>query len=222
MDRRDFLKLLLSVGASVVLPNFNISEASATEFNLELERYAGQHFNFLVSEFGTLTTENVEFPETRSACLGIDISDFPTTDSLLEVLYDNTLYYSLAKHYLDDSGLTGDPFEVDMDDLRDWLDKESSSRTLAEDEVQKWLDSTDLDENDCESADLRGYSPQGNALWFFRDVDFDLDEIGVVIVEGDRPGSSYFAAELRIPIEEANEIAERLGLEFRFKGEGVA
>jgi hypothetical protein len=42
------------------------------------------------------------------------------------------------------------------------------------------------------------------------------EELGVVIVEGDRPGSTYFAAELRQSIPDANRAAARLGLPFRF------
>ena len=47
------------------------------------------------------------------------------------------------------------------------------------------------------------------------------DALGVVIVEGDRPGSSYFAAELRNELADANAAAQRLGLPFRFRAEGV-
>ena len=52
---------------------------------------------------------------------------------------------------------------------------------------------------------------------FFESIDVDIaDDLGVVIVEGDHPGSSYFAAELRKGIDHANYRAERLGLDFRF------
>ncbi len=44
-----------------------------------------------------------------------------------------------------------------------------------------------------------------------------LDALGVLIVEGEHPGSSYYAAELRNDIEEANGVAQSLGLPFRFK-----
>jgi hypothetical protein len=44
-----------------------------------------------------------------------------------------------------------------------------------------------------------------------------LDALGVVIIEGDHPGSTYFAAELRGEMKVANAVAEREGLPFRFR-----
>jgi hypothetical protein len=53
---------------------------------------------------------------------------------------------------------------------------------------------------------------------FFQDMDGKmLDALGVAIVEGDHPGSTYFAAELRGKMEYANAVAEREGLPFRFR-----
>jgi hypothetical protein len=53
---------------------------------------------------------------------------------------------------------------------------------------------------------------------FFESLPFEtLAALGVVIVEGDHPGSTYVGAELRQPIEEANEVAADLGMPFRFQ-----
>lgn len=49
-----------------------------------------------------------------------------------------------------------------------------------------------------------------------------LDTLGVVIIEGEHPGSTYYAAELDKPIAEANRAAERLGLAYRFVRQGEA
>jgi hypothetical protein len=58
---------------------------------------------------------------------------------------------------------------------------------------------------------------QGAALAYFRDMDFkDLQTLGVSIVEGEHPGSTYYAAELRADIDEANRAAEIAGLPVRF------
>ena len=58
---------------------------------------------------------------------------------------------------------------------------------------------------------------QGAALEFFRGMDADaVDRLGVVIVEGDRPGSSYYAAELRGDIDAANRAAKSARLRVRF------
>jgi hypothetical protein len=43
-----------------------------------------------------------------------------------------------------------------------------------------------------------------------------LEALNVVIVEGDHPGSSYYAAELRMPIGETNAAARRKGIPLLF------
>ena len=40
--------------------------------------------------------------------------------------------------------------------------------------------------------------------------------LGVIVVEGDRPGSTYYAAELTVPVAEANRRAEEAGIPIRF------
>ena len=79
---------------------------------------------------------------------------------------------------------------------------------LLEDEVTEW--SRLPPEND---------EPDGiaYALDYFRDLDPEICELlGVSIIEGDHPGSSYFAAELDISVEEANKIATEHEIPIRF------
>jgi len=47
-----------------------------------------------------------------------------------------------------------------------------------------------------------------------------LEALGIVLVYGDRPGSSYYAAELQTPIGEANRIAVKIGSDYRFVRQG--
>jgi hypothetical protein len=57
-------------------------------------------------------------------------------------------------------------------------------------------------------------SAQGIAKRFFEHEDVaTLDKLGVWIIEGDFPGS----AELRNKVEEANEVAKKLRLSYRFR-----
>lgn len=44
-----------------------------------------------------------------------------------------------------------------------------------------------------------------------------LKAIGVLVIDGDHPGSNYRAAELHKDIQEANQAAARLGLDCRFR-----
>ena len=58
---------------------------------------------------------------------------------------------------------------------------------------------------------------QGAALEFFRDMaGDDLETLGVEVIEGEHPGSTYYAAELRGDIDEANRAAEAAGIPVRF------
>jgi len=61
-------------------------------------------------------------------------------------------------------------------------------------------------------------SAQGSALVYFRCFNHDeLEELGIGIVEGDRPGSNNSYAELKGDIDEANEAAAELGLRILFR-----
>ena len=58
---------------------------------------------------------------------------------------------------------------------------------------------------------------QGAALEFFRDMDSESRELLCVkVIEGEFPGSTYYAAELRCEIEKANAAAEKAVLPVRF------
>jgi hypothetical protein len=59
---------------------------------------------------------------------------------------------------------------------------------------------------------------QEYSLMFFRDYTERevLDALGIVIVEGEHPGSTYYAAELSIPVEEANARARKAGIPIIF------
>ena len=82
--------------------------------------------------------------------------------------------------------------------------------------IQDWLDApVDYTQSEFFPID---YGVQGGPYRFFSMMDPDVrDELGVVVVEGEHPGSTYYAAELRKPIDEANATAEDLGLPFRFR-----
>ena len=99
------------------------------------------------------------------------------------------------------------------------LDAESFARVI--DSVRSWLD----DEPDWISGE-EDYFPepadkQSAALEFFRNQSDDvLDALHIEIVEGEHPGSSYYAAELAIGVDEANRIARQAGIPVRFVASG--
>lgn len=85
--------------------------------------------------------------------------------------------------------------------------------------VEAWLDEpVAWDEKEWFPDD---WCAQGKALRFFQSTAAEVaDELGVVIVEGQHPGSSYYAAELRAGLDQANEVAVRMQLPFRFRRHG--
>lgn len=86
------------------------------------------------------------------------------------------------------------------------------------------LDKNQFDQLQDESINWSQRQPESDeedgqeaALNYFRDLDSAICELlGVSIIKGDHPGSSYFAAELDNSIEEANKIAIEHGLQIRF------
>lgn len=85
--------------------------------------------------------------------------------------------------------------------------------------LDKWLDST-IDWHQSEWFPS-SYGPRGAALNFFENFPSEtLEALGVELIYGDSPGSTHYAAELRIHRELANAAAARLGLALRFVAPG--
>jgi hypothetical protein len=62
------------------------------------------------------------------------------------------------------------------------------------------------------------YSGVAIAKQYFESLDDKtLDALGVEIIEGEHPGSSYYAAELRQDVNYANQVAREMDLGFRFR-----
>jgi hypothetical protein len=108
--------------------------------------------------------------------------------------------------------------EEPEDGVADWLlslttDEFESRVTSA---IERWFDDEPnwgFEEDYLPS----GWSAQGVALNYFRSMDEKLlDLLGVVIVEGDHPGSTYYAAELKTDIADANALAVKYQLDIRF------
>ena len=83
-------------------------------------------------------------------------------------------------------------------------------------EIEKWFNSPPNWNWEDDYLPMNSTS-QGAALEFFQAMDGDdLDLIGVVIVMGEHPGSTYYAAELKIDLETANKAAIKVGIPVRF------
>ena len=83
-------------------------------------------------------------------------------------------------------------------------------------EIEKWFNSPP-NWNWEDDYLPKNSTSQGAALEFFQRMDGnDLDLIGVVIVEGEHPGSTYYAAELEVELDTANKAAAEAGIPVRF------
>lgn len=172
---------------------------------------------FVVGDGGALSIQDMAGPETRGECLGLEIG---SDQSVREVMYFVDEGWRtkavVAQAYFDKEQIEGDPVDFDEDVLRNWLEANPENIAFAHERLREWLAETRLDYEDYDAAELLGNDPQSAAMRFWRDGDLDPDDFGIVVVEGEHPGSSYYAAELRDSIEYANAQAEKLGAAVRF------
>lgn len=200
-----------------------------------------------VAEYGTITYPGVAAPKTRADVFAIvPPGNIHTTADLIsevEACSPLACYFSaLAESHLEDieAELDADDSQLRLIERRrlaflaaalrhdpdtgwcDWVKHEGDPGLASfKAHIQDWL-AEDVDWNESEwFSDY--WSGQSAALGFFSGLDANiLDALGVVIVEGEHPGSSYYAAELRNDIAPANLVAQALGLDFRFRAEGEA
>ena len=203
-----------------------------------------------VARHGTLTDPTVRAPEVRAdvfKCLSP--CSIRTTDELISevdgciplanhfsILAEEHLAAIEAKLEEEDSGpgfiarrrlafqaaaLCHDPDSG----WRDWVKHEGGPglvgfKKLIEDWLARSIDWDEAEWSDSEWSDS-GWNGQNAALRFFSGLAAEVRKLlGVVITEGEHPGSSYCAAELQGEIGPANAAAQALGLAFRFRAQG--
>ncbi len=172
---------------------------------------------FKVYDGGTLAIDGVEESPTRGDCWGLYLSTPPTADQVVSIMDENwDAKQVIGQVCLDAQGIGDQDPDLEIEELRVWLQASPENLQKAAGELSKWLDDTTLNEGDYDQAALSGITPQDAALLFWRDGDLDPDDFGIEIIEGECPGSSYYAAELRKPIDYANEVAQRLGVAVEF------
>jgi hypothetical protein len=233
MDRRTFLKLLIGLGAAVVLPT-RPTEEQVEEAWDALVRYP---FLFDVDEYGTIVEPGVVEPQIRSDIYDIDPMTICDPDSLVNAVEQ---YPELVSHFaalvaseVEEAQRHINPNDPSADgsaspmgvveliktsevDWSDWVRARGREGLPAyRHEIAEWLSApVDWDAVEWWPSNWSG---QGTALEFFQSMENEtLDALGVVIIEGEHPASSYFAAELRASIPHANAMAAVMALPFRF------
>lgn len=243
INRRSFLQALIAAGASYALP------ANATKTQVDkiwTEAQANPWF-FEVNDYGTLVDADISEPQVWADVFDSTFSDSTNVKDLIREIERCQPLTSYINRALDDEI---ENLEADLDEAAPTQSKEQKAllkkiealKEFRDEYDEPWLDWIELEGengiakfNDLiddwlgEPVDWMQSEffptrsgPQGAALGFFQDQSYELlDALGVVVIEGEHPGSSYYAAELRNEIDEANQAAEKLGLPFRFKKEAA-
>lgn len=246
MNRRDFLKALLGLGAAVALPT-QLTEAQVDEAWDQLVR---RPFVFEVDDTGTVVEPGGTDPKVNRDVYGdhVEPARITTVKALISTvrshaeltsvfveLASNARYDALDLIDRDDSARRDEcdderatPAEradaervIDLirDPDRDWPAWVRADGAAALPNhlarIEAWLaEPVNWQATEWWPRDWHG---QGKALRFFEMLDRDTrDALGIVVVEGEHPGSDYYAAELRKPIDDTNRIAVVLKLPFRF------
>lgn len=201
---------------------------------------------FKVEGEATLSLEDHQAPETNAELFHLELADLACLDDVFSLgerhrelgwRFESTITDDLdsLRNERDEATLPParrrrlnalmDAIEADpLAALRVWLTwrGEAGWNDLRE-VFARWL--AEAPDRDDEAVYTHaGFSAEGAAYRWFSDLPANQREaLGVVVVEGDCPGSSYFAAELRAEPAEANLAAARLGLSCRFRvsGEGA-
>ncbi len=236
MNRRTFLASLLAATASAPLP-VPFAKATTAQVDDVWQRLVDDPVYFEVDEFQTIRDPRVPEPEIRADIFDdIVPASIKTPEQLIAISEPGPMWRRLTEltderrqeieWSLDDelapgerrclkriAGLLAAPDEG----WKHWVRLEGRrSMTGLRNIVTDWLaEPIDWDEHVWFPDDI---GSMGAAKVFFDSLDFDtLDELGIKIVEGEYPGSTYYAAELTGEVEVANVVAARLGLPVRFR-----
>lgn len=214
MNRREFLQSLAAIGTAVAIDLALLANASESEIETAWAALSEEPRIFNVAEYGTLSCGvEADYPTSRRDLLGLS-NPGKGKDALISYFEEEPLAERWIENEFENAQWENNVGETE--DWREWLSRGDGDLidTIATD-IEDWL-SDHADDSDWEYADLHGLSARGDALQFFRNEPDVADLLGIVIVEGEHPGSSYFAAELRCDIDEANAIAEAHDLPIRF------
>lgn len=219
MNRREFLKSLAGLGASVLVP-VDLSAASASLVDAVWAAANRTPAVFSVASWGTLSIGDYEEPGSRAEMYGIE-AEWSNREEFAEVIRSNWHLESIAEDVVvdcaEESHDSGETPEWD-----EWLAKAPEDDVnWLESRIRKWLDDKpDVGAEYEWLPPMNTLTPESRAYSFFKVQDDELlDALGIVFVEGDHPGSTYFGAEFHGDIDEANRIAESEGIPIRFVAE---
>jgi hypothetical protein len=219
MNRREFLKSLAGLGASVLVP-VDLSAASTSQIDVVWAAANRTPTVFSVASWGTLSIGDYEEPGCRAEMYGIE-AEWSNREELAEVIRSNWHLESIAEDVVadcaDDAADSGETPEWE-----EWLAKAPEDDVnWLESRIRDWLDDKpDVGAEYEWLPPMNTLTPESRAYSFFKVQDDELlDALDIVFVEGDHPGSTYFGAEFHGDIDETNRIAESEGIPIRFVAE---
>ena len=217
MERRSFLQFMAGFGVALGLPSGKLELDSPEKVEKAWEAVRSHPMVFeLIKGSPTLYLAGILEPRTRADCLGFQ-EPLPTDPKELIGLGSGWREEAvMAQAYLDDTDSDEDTDDVSKETWEAWILADPENAAFARRSFEFWLQETDLNEFDYEAAARCGYTDQGAAVRFWTSSLKTLEPFGVVIIEGDHPGSSYVGAELSMDVSEANKLAIELGVPIRF------
>ena len=221
MDRRTFLKTLSAlVGSALALPG-DLASASDAEVDAAWQQVDGDWQLFKVGPTGTLSDARFNPPTTRRDAYELYfISAFDNDD----IERTPSLQYhveALCGEWLDahpQCAGTAAYEAAAADDWKTWANTlDAEDRRWLDAGIEAWLDEPpDM----CLEWDELQFdaTAQGQAYDYFSNyADRDMmDALNIVVIEGCCPGSTYYAAELGMDLDEANRLATEQGWPVRF------
>jgi hypothetical protein len=209
MDRRSFLQVLAAIGLAPVVPPVLRHPA---EIQAAWDRLVEAPATFNVTDGGAILIPGFKDPTTRGECLGVDTCGMPVdAEGLIRFVRDNPWAEDPVAHAFEDAcpELPGG--------WQAWVRQSPEQARACAEAIEAWVADTNLDEYDTDAAEGSGNTARSAAFHFWEDAPEAFDLFPVVLVEGDRPGSNYIAAELTCPVAEANRLAIQAGLPVRFR-----
>jgi len=190
------------------------------------DRQEGKLRDFVVTDSGTISDASVIAPIINADLFELD--DHDTVEGLiLTIEYCQPLQFAIQelawekKMELHEDSTSSELLAALQDEdfgWKEWIRLEGESGLNW---FRTYIDETWLQQKiNWRDVDYfpKHYSGVAVAKQYLEGLDDKtLDALGVEIIEGEHPGSSYYAAELRQDVEYTNQLARNIGLEFRFR-----
>ena len=179
----------------------------------QMEIKEGRLQVFEVDMAGTITSNEKE-PRTNAEAFRL--GDYQTAGQLISAVQAcPPLEFDIEQAVQDYRALIDDRTDMRQEHWCDWIDSDETALAWLIQFIDGWLEqSVDFGNSEffkCTTSD-------GYALRYFQRFDVEtLDQLGVYLIEGEQPGSSFSGAILREDMDYTNQVAREKGLGFRFQ-----